>query len=398
MSRPERTKVFPAFLATLLWAAGASADSMDSFARVCLATSRGFPLYPLGRAEPPRACVPDWPPARVLGTEVPPGSKVELFLRSSESFAGSSVRVPVVTVRGWHPGPTLCLTAGIHGDELNGIEVVRKFAEELEPEHLAGMVLAVPIVNLHGFQRSSRYLPDRRDLNRYFPGHPLGSSASRIAHALFEGVVRHCDALVDFHSGSFHRTNLPQIRADLRHAAVRRLARGFGCPIVLHNVGREGTLRRAATERGIPAIVYEAGEPMRFQREEIDRGVEGVRRLLGWLGMTDFGGSWSPEPRFYPESHWVRVDMGGILVAEAELGDTVESGTVLGVVTDPIRKERSVVVSPYDGTVIGMTLAPVVIPGYAAFHIGVPDGVVPETAPGAFGSDVGSEGEEERPE
>jgi predicted deacylase len=181
------------------------------------------------------------------------------------------------------------LTAGVHGDELNGIEIVRQIFEHVSPKQLSGMLVGVPVANLHVFRRGSRYLPDRRDLNRYFPGHPAGSSASRIANALFVDVVLRCDALVDFHTGSFYRTNLPQLRANLTQEDVMELARAFGIGVVVHSEGMVGTLRRASTDAGIPAITYEAGEPQRFQAHEIERGVEGMRNTLRSMRVLEGG-------------------------------------------------------------------------------------------------------------
>lgn len=324
--------------------------------------------------EPAPPAPPAWGPLEILGEQVQPGEVKELFLRSSESFAGNGVDMPVVAIRGEREGPTLCLTAGVHGDELNGVEIVREVLDQIRPRGMSGTVLGVPIVNLHGFQTSSRYLPDRRDLNRHFPGHPKGSSASRIAHALFENVIRHCDALIDLHTGSFHRSNLPQIRADLRDERIVKLARAFGATVIVHHPGGKGTLRRAAHEAGIPAIIYEAGEPMRFQRQEIKRGVIGVRNVLVSMGIIRGGRVSLGEQRFYYETRWVRAERGGILVSDVRLGDSVREGDILATITDPIQKERTVVVSPYRGRVIGLSLAPVVMPGYAVFHIGLPGG------------------------
>lgn len=315
---------------------------------------------------------PPWGPLEILGESVPPGEVRDLSLRTSESFAGVGMDVPVVVIRGDAPGPTVCLTAGVHGDELNGVEIVREILDTVRPRGLSGTILGVPIVNLHGFQTNSRYLPDRRDLNRHFPGSPGGSSASRIAHALFDNVIRRCDALVDLHTGSLHRSNLPQIRADLRDERVLNLAKGFGATVIVHNKGAKGTLRRAAQEAGIPAIIYEAGEPMRFQRQEIKRGVIGVRNLLVHMKLLKGGRVSLGEQRIFYETRWVRVERGGILVSDVRLGDNVREGDILASITDPIHKEKSVMVSPWRGRVIGMSLAPVMIPGYAAFHIGIP--------------------------
>lgn len=315
---------------------------------------------------------PAWGPLSILGKSVEPGEFKELALRVSESFSGAGMEIPVVVIRGDKEGPTVCLTGGVHGDELNGVEIVREVVDQTRARGLSGTIVAVPIVNLHGFQTSSRYLPDRRDLNRFFPGKARGNTASRIAHELFEKVVRHCDKLIDLHTASFHRGNLPQVRADLRNAENFALAKAFGATVIVHNVGGKGTLRRAAQEAGIPAIIYEAGEPMRFQAQEIKRGIIGVRNVLVNLGMLRGSRVSLGEQRTFFETRWVRAERGGILVNEVRLGDDVREGDILGTITDPIRKAKSVVVSPHRGRVIGMVLAPVMIPGYAAFHIGIP--------------------------
>ncbi len=305
----------------------------------------------------------------LLGQPITPGDQRRLPLPVSETFVGEDATTPVIVVAGTLPGPVLCLTAGIHGDELNGIEVVRRTLDRSKPDELKGTLVGIPIVNLAAFRRSSRYMPDRRDLNRFFPGRPRGSSAARLAHSLFERVIRSCDALVDVHSGSFHRTNLPQVRGDLRRPEILRLARAFGSEIAIHNEGRFGTLRRAASEAGIPAITYEAGEPMRFQSDEIERGVRGVERMLVQLGMRTAKSAETPEPALYYRARWIRVDDGGILASRAKLGDMVKANQVLGTVFDPISNEKSTIRSSHRGRVIGIALDQLVMPGFAAFHI-----------------------------
>jgi predicted deacylase len=232
------------------------------------------------------------------------------------------------------------------------------------------MLIGYPVVNLHGFRASSRYLPDRRDLNRYFPGNANGSTASRIANAVFRTLVEVCDALVDFHTGSFHRTNLPQIRADLSDERVLALAQAFGVGVVVHSYGMRGTLRRSASEADLPSITYEAGEPMRFAQQEITYGVEGLRNLMASLGML---ASDTPEhaAEVYRRSRWVRVNDGGIFLTSREVGESVEEGDVLGTVTDPVTNDRSTLRAPFDGRIIGMALPQVVIPGFATFHLGL---------------------------
>jgi predicted deacylase len=326
---------------------------------------------PAASAPPPAPQPPAWDTAEVLGETIGPGQKWLLSWVSGETFAGGPVPIPVRVARGAQPGPTLCLTAGIHGDELNGIEVVRRVLQEIDPVKLSGMVIGVPIVNLHGFRQASRYLPDRRDLNRHFPGRATGSAASRIAHSFFQQVIVHCETLVDLHTGSFHRSNVPQVRADLTDSGSFELAKAFGSQVVVHAVGEPGTLRRAASDVGIPAISYEAGEPMRFQPAEVEEGVRGVFDLLSRKGMLSSRPRRGQRQEIYYRARWVRVDDGGILLSDVELGDSVKTGDELGVVTDPISNERTIVRSPYDGRVLGMALNQVVIPGFAAFHIGI---------------------------
>jgi hypothetical protein len=342
----------------LLLAAGARAEEAAPAAAI----------PPVGTG-PAVASVP-WDAIELLGQRVAPGDRRRLSLRAGESFAGDAVDIPVLVLRGTTPGPSLCLVAGVHGDELNGIEIVRKVFEDLAPRDLSGMLVGVPVANVHGLRRSSRYLPDQRDLNRFFPGHPGGSSASRIANALFEGVVEGCDALVDFHTGSFQRTNLPQVRGDLGNARILELAKGFGIGEIVHSAGRAGTLRRAASDARIPAVTFEAGEPLRFQAEEIDRGVAGLRGLLGSMRIVG-GGPLRRPHRIYYRSRWLRVNDGGIFLTERKLGDAVQVGDPLGTVTDPVTNERSTVIAPFRGRIIGMAVPQVVIPGFAAFHIGM---------------------------
>ncbi len=315
-----------------------------------------------------------WDEVQLLGRRISPGDKRRLFLRTSESFSGSDSELPVLVTRGATPGPTVCLIAGIHGDELNGIEIVRKVVEGLTPRRISGMVIAVPVANLHGFRRSSRYLPDRRDLNRFFPGSPTGSSASRIAWSLWSEVIRHCTSVIDLHTGSFHRTNLPQVRIDTTDARSFALAKGFASALVIHDPGQDGTLRRAARRAGIGAITYEAGEPLRFQEREIARGVAGVKNVLASLGMSD-DAPVLVTARVYQRTRWVRVDDGGIFFTRRRLGEHVNAGDLLGTVTDPVTNESKRVEAPARGRIIGMAVPQVVIPGYAAFHLGIDAGV-----------------------
>ena len=314
---------------------------------------------------------PSSKPFSLLGETVGPGEFMRLAWSDNQTFAGLEVAVPVLVAHGKRPGPVLCLTAAIHGDELNGIEIVRNVLFGIDLQGLNGTVVGVPIVNIHGFQRNSRYLPDRRDLNRFFPGNASGSSASRIAHSFFQSVVIHCDALVDLHTGSLLRTNLPQLRADLNNDAIRELTRGFGATVVLHSEGAEGTLRRAASDTGIPAVTLEAGEPMRFQPDEVSHGVRSIRSLLNHLGMDARASLWEEPRPIYYRSSWVRADTSGILSSRVQLGERVSEGELLGNITDPITNTRTDIVSPYQGRILGKALGQAVMPGYAVYHIGI---------------------------
>ena len=310
-------------------------------------------------------------PLHMLGESVAPGTSARLSWAATELFEGVSVSTPVLVMNGTTPGPTLCLTAAVHGDELNGIEMVRRVMHDIDPADLSGALSGVPIVNVQGFRRGSRYLPDRRDLNRYFPGNPNGSAAARIAHSFFENVVSHCDALVDLHTGSFERTNLPQIRADLRDPDVVTLTQGFGSTVILHSTPGAGTLRYAATQAGIPTVTLEAGGPLELELNEVIHGVRGIETLISSLGMVKRLRLWgSPEPVYY-RSSWVRAGSGGILLANVSLGSTVRKGDLLGTITDPMSNARTELRSPYAGRIIGMARNQVVMPGFAAFHVGI---------------------------
>jgi hypothetical protein len=308
---------------------------------------------------------------RLLDVDIPPATATRLIWKPSRSFSGMAVDTPVLVVNGASDGPTLCLTAAVHGDELNGIEMVRRVMYELDPHKLHGMVIGVPIVNLLGFSRNSRYLPDRRDLNRYFPGNPRGSVASRIAYAFFTDVVKQCSLLIDLHTGSFYRTNMPQLRADMSNPRVADFVEMFGDIPVLNSRGSRRTLRASAVRAGIPTVTLEAGEPMRMQRDMVDAGVKTINTLMAKSGMYSKLGLWvKPAPAFY-DSAWVRVNSSGILFSRMKLGDAVKEGDVLGAVNNPVSNEQVDIISPYKGRILGMALDQFVMPGFAVYHIGI---------------------------
>ncbi|WP_227515436.1 succinylglutamate desuccinylase/aspartoacylase domain-containing protein [Marinobacter salinus] len=306
----------------------------------------------------------------LLGNEVLPATSTRLAWSPGIQIAGLSQPTPVLVVNGAKAGPTLCLTGAIHGDELNGIEIIRRTMYDLEPEKLSGRVVGVPIVNLPGFQQGSRYLPDRRDLNRHFPGSPEGSLADRIAHSLFENIIRRCDMLVDIHTGSLKRTNLPQLRADMNNPDVATFTQGFDRMAVVHSTGSPGMLRSASVEAGITTVTLEAGESHRIQEHQIEAGVNSLTSLMERQGMISRMFVWGdPEPVYY-DSDWIRAEHGGILFSDVELGARVSEGEVLGYVADPITNAQYPIRSSSNGRIIGMAVDQVVMAGFAAYHIG----------------------------
>jgi predicted deacylase len=360
------------------------------------AGAQDFPVDPPGGDEPTPPTTPPagialpemLPPAPELVTPlaildrlVVPGSRLQLEWRPSGGISNAEIASPVVVARGAMAGPVLCLVAGIHGDEINGVEIVRRIAHSVDPTRLSGTVIGVPIVNVFCYSRGSRYLPDRRDLNRYFPGSRHGSIASRIANGFFQDIVRHCDVLVDFHTGSFDRSNLPQVRADLTQPEVLEFTRGFGATVVLHSPGNKGMLRVAATAVGIPSVTFEAGAPTRLEPAEIAQAVAAIDRLMLKLGMRQAEADVveinavplldKPEPPpIFLDSRWVRANSGGLLISEVILGQRVIAGQRLGRVIDPVSNMERYILAPVPGRVIGMSQNQAVLPGYAAFHLG----------------------------
>ncbi|MCE2594248.1 succinylglutamate desuccinylase/aspartoacylase family protein [Motilimonas cestriensis] len=307
----------------------------------------------------------------LLGTTIKPNSFRTLSWSSEQSFTGIDLGTPVLVASGARPGPTLCLTAAVHGDELNGIEITRQVVHPLDTKKLKGTVIGVPIVNLDGFHNSSRYLKDRRDLNRYFPGSTEGASASRIAHSFFSQVITHCDALVDLHTGSFYRTNLPQIRADLSHPPLAEFSRGFGDITIVQSKASAGTLRGAAMEHGIPAVTMELGAPMSLDLDSVSVGVAAIKRLMRSMDMLPEpyrGGNVQP---IYVESFWLRSDHSGIFVSNVALGASIKKGDILGTVTDPVTNAAFRVRAESNSTVIGKAINQFVYPGFAVFHLAI---------------------------
>jgi predicted deacylase len=300
---------------------------------------------------------------------IPPGRRARIELPFAKVPTGSEEALPVAVINGRSPGPHVWLSAAIHGDEVNGVEVVRRVLSQLDARALRGAVIGVPIVNPLGFIIESRYLPDRRDLNRAFPGSPRGSTASRLAHLFMKEVVSQCSVGIDLHTASNHRTNLPQIRADTDHLPTMRLARAFGAPFTIHARVRDGSLRQAATELGATVLVYEAGQTLRFEDEAIETGVVGVLRTLRSLRMIDARLPRARPTKVIRRTRWVRARRGGLAEIKVRLGDRVDAGSVVATISDAFSTRPTRVISPSSGFVIARTLRPLVNSGDALVHI-----------------------------
>ncbi len=305
------------------------------------------------------------------------GAARDLELPITRLISGADVGLPVRVLHGKEDGPVVWVNAATHGDEVVGVEVIRRLLATLKPRELRGTLIAVPVLNVLGVMTGERYLPDRRDLNRSFPGSARGSLASRIAHLMMTEVVAKCEVGIDLHTGSDRRTNLPQVRADLDDPRTRELATAFGAPVMLHARIRDGSLRHAAREQGATVLLYEGGEAWRFDEWAIAAAVDGVRRVLEALGMVD---PVEPVEEAPPApslecraSGWVRARHTGFLHLDAQLGQQVTDGERLGSLSDSFGRTLRLVRADRTGLVIGRTEAPVVNGGDAVVHLASPE-------------------------
>lgn len=313
-----------------------------------------------------------------VGSAIPRGEIRDLKLNISQSYAGTAVSIPFRVVRGKEPGPVLLLTAAIHGDELNGTGIIRRLITDPPLEVSAGTMVLVPVVNIFGLERKTRYLPDRRDLNRNFPGSSSGSMARRIAHVLFQELVVKSEFVIDFHTAAVGRTNFPNVRGDLENEQVKRLADAFGSSLVLESSGIKGTLRRAASEAGHPAILVEAGEVWKIEPAVVEFGVRGVANVLIELGMAEGKAGRPPYHARVRESQWLRSDFGGLLQFHVAPGDVVDEGQPIVTCTNLLGRERGQMLAPQAGIILSLTTLPTVKPGDPVCHLAIPsDGVEP---------------------
>ncbi|WP_372884927.1 succinylglutamate desuccinylase/aspartoacylase family protein [Shimia sp.] len=309
---------------------------------------------------------------RIADQSVAPGSRRTVDIPVSVLSDHTPISMSVHVVHGKSPGPVMFVSGGIHGDEVIGVEIIRRVLASKSLKGLKGTLLAVPIVNAYGLINHSRYLPDRRDLNRCFPGDKAGSLAARLANRFLTEVVARADLGIDLHSAAIHRTNYPQVRISPGDDAMRELAEAFGAPVVMKSALREGSLRHAGQVIGKPILLFEGGEGLRFDEFTIRAGVAGVLRVMNRKGMISRRGVAKPKgsPQFCPSSKWVRAPMGGLLRIFKSDGTLVRKGELLAAVSDPFGEKEMEILAPFSGIIVGRAVMPIVNEGDAVFHIG----------------------------
>ncbi len=312
-------------------------------------------------------------PITIGETTVMPGERASVNLPVADLYTATSLFMPVKVICGRSAGPVMFVSAAVHGDELNGVEIIRRLLKRKLLRSLRGTLLAVPIVNVHGFLDQSRYLPDRRDLNRSFPGSPKGSIAARLAHLFNTEIVSKAEFGIDLHTGAINRSNLPQIRGNLDDPRTLELANAFGVPVIVNANIRDGSLRACAADRGQPMLIYEAGEALRFDEVSIRAGIRGVlniMRLTGMLPKAKQRRTTSTLQTVLARStRWVRAPDSGIVSGKVSLGSSVSKGQRLASVSDPLGDDEAAVEAPFDGIVIGRSNLPLAHEGDALFNI-----------------------------
>ena len=303
------------------------------------------------------------------GHSIAPGTSKDVRLPISQTYTGDAINIPLRIIRGKEPGPKIFVTAAIHGDEINGTGIIHDFFFNEHVDLQRGTLILAPVVNVFGFESHERYLPDRRDLNRSFPGSAKGSLASRIAHILMQELVGPCDFGIDLHTAAAQRTNFPNIRADLSNPKARRIATAFGAMLTVDGKGPLGSFRREATRSGCPTIILEAGEPWKVEPAVLQIGIRGIRNVLSELEMIDEAPEKPPFQVKIRRSTWVRAAVGGILKFHVSPGDFVEAGQAVATNYSIMGVEQSVLTSEGHGIVLGMTTMPAVKPGEPICHI-----------------------------
>ncbi len=311
-------------------------------------------------------------PATWFGETVRPGERVITSLRLSESYSGADVSIPLFVWRGRRDGPTVCVTAAVHGDEINGTGAIRHLIREQPFELTRGTLVLAPVVNILGFERHTRYTPDRRDMNRSFPGAREGSLTSRMTWLFFKQVIERCEYGIDLHTAAVRRTNFPNVRADMTDEKLAPFARAFGAELIVSCQGPKGSLRASACAAGCAMLILEAGEVWKVEPGVVEYAARGITNCLRSLGMVK-GKPVEPAYRIETDTtKWVRASNGGFLEFHIAPGDIVRKGEPIATNTDLTGEEQNILRSPRDGVVLGMTTIPSVAPGDPVCHLAFP--------------------------
>lgn len=307
----------------------------------------------------------------IAGQLIKPGERKWITLETASLYDFTTICLPVEVIRGKEEGPVLFVSAAIHGDEINGVDIIRRLLKHKQLKKINGTLIAIPIVNVFGFNTKSRYLPDRRDLNRCFPGSENGSLAAQLAYVFMEEIVKKSTHGIDLHTGAIHRSNLPQIRGCFDDEETKQLAESFGVPVMVHSDLRDGSLREAAREHNIPMLLFEGGEALRFNESVTRAGLRGILNVMQAIGMLEYNkNTYVPPESFHAHSsHWLRAPYSGIFYAKKKLGDHVQKDQVLGFVSDPFGRHRYDIKARLDGIVIGVSTIPLLNKGDAVFHV-----------------------------
>ena len=299
------------------------------------------------------------------------GERKIIKLESAGLYDYTKLSIPVEVIRGKSKGPVLFISAAIHGDEINGTEIIRRLSQKRSLKNLKGTLILIPIVNIFGFNNKSRYLPDRKDLNRSFPGSPRGSLAGRVAHQFMKEIVSKCSHGIDLHTGAIHRYNLPQIRAAFDDKATEKLAESFGAPVMINSKLRDGSLREAARKKNVKMLLFEGGQALRFEENIIRLGVKGCLSVMKEIGMLSVKQPNHEKRKVFhaQSSSWVRAPKSGTFVSKVSVGDYVSEGDTVAIVSDPFGTEESEVYSHMEGIVIGTSQLPLVNQGDAMYHV-----------------------------
>jgi len=312
----------------------------------------------------------------LAGEKIELGQRRDLDLAVAQSYTGVDITIPIHIWRGNQDGPNVFISGAIHGDELNGTGIVRELILNHPFDLNCGSLVLIPVVNILGFERHSRYLPDRRDLNRCFPGSDTGSLASRYAYTFFREIVAKCDYGIDLHSATIRRTNFPNVRADLTNPQAARLAVAFGCELIVHGKGTKGSLRRSACHEGCATILLEAGEAWKIEPSVVEFGLRGIRNVLIELGMIKEQAVRSAYQARIKKTKWVRAKVGGMLQFHVSPGELVDRNQPIATTANILGREQEVICSPIGGIILGMTTLPAVTPGNPICHIAYPVGGV----------------------